>query len=201
MAGHPFVSGLVLASGRSERLGQPKQLLPYRGGTLLTWTVAQAARSQLDQVIVVLSAPLAERLAGQVWGRAQVVVNPERSAGCSASYRAGLGAVDPRAEAVVVLLGDQPGIDSATIDQLLAAWTAAPAPLALVRYRDGLGHPFLFPRALFPQLASLHGDKAAWKIVDRLRAQATLLDEDRPTPFDVDTWDDYQAVLAGPRPE
>jgi molybdenum cofactor cytidylyltransferase len=192
----PFVAGLVLAAGRSERLGQPKQLLPYRGGTLLEWAHRQAVDSRLDQVVVVLGAHLAALRDARDWGRASAVVNTDQGAGCSASYHAGLAAVEPRAEAVVVLLGDQPGVERDAIDRLLSAWAATPTPLALVRYRDGLGHPFLFARGLFPELGRLHGDKAAWKIVDRLRDAALLLPDPRPIPRDVDTWDDYRALLA-----
>lgn len=195
-----FIAGLLLAGGRSARLGQAKQLLPYRGGTLLDWAVGQALSTRLAQLVVVLGEAVACQYASAAWGRAEVAINADQAAGCSASYRAGLAAVDPRADAVLILLGDQPEVRPATVDRLLAAWGVARAPVALVRYCDGLGHPLLFARSLFPDLAALRGDKAAWKLVDRFRDRALLLDEPHRAPRDVDTWEDYRAVVAATAP-
>lgn len=195
-----FIAGVILAGGRSARLGQAKQLLPYRGGALLDWAVSQAHTTRLAQLVVVLGASVADHCAPASWGRAEVAINADQAAGCSASYRAGLAAVDPRADAVLILLGDQPGVRPTTVDRLLAAWSVARTPIALVRYRDGLGHPLLFARSLFPDLAALRGDKAAWKLVDRFRDRALLLDEPHLAPRDVDTWEDYRALVAASAP-
>lgn len=190
------IAGLVLAGGQSERLGRPKQLLPYRGTTLLEWVVAEVCRAALlDRVVVVLNPALAEWAEERDWGRAMPVIARQPGAGCSASYRAGLDAVAAEAEAVMVILGDQPGISSAVIDRLAGAWLERRAPLALVRYRGELGHPLLFGRELFGELAALLGDKAAWKLVDRLLCSALVVDVDAPYPRDVDTWADYHALL------
>jgi molybdenum cofactor cytidylyltransferase len=190
------IAGLVLAGGQSERLGRPKQLLPYRGTTLLEWVVAEVCRATLlDRVVVVLNPALAEWALERDWGRATLVVAEQVGAGCSASYRAGLDAVAAEAEAVTVVLGDQPGVSAAVIDRLASAWLERRAPVALVRYRGELGHPLLFGRELFGELAALRGDKAAWKLVDRLLGSALVVDVDAPYPRDVDTWADYQALL------
>ena len=70
------------------------------------------------------------------------------------------------------------------------------APLAVCRYDDGRGHPFAFARELFGDLAELHGDKAVWKLLDRRADGVVEVPVDGPVPLDVDTWDDYEAVLA-----
>lgn len=190
------IAGLVLAGGRSERLGRPKQLLPYRGTTLLEWVVREACRAVLlDQVVVVLHPALTEWAGARDWGRATLVVAEQPDSGCSASYRAGLGVVAAHAEAVMIILGDQPGVSAAVIDQLAGAWLERRAPVALVRYRGELGHPLLFGRELFGELAVLWGDKAAWKLVDRLLGSALVVDVDAPYPRDVDTWADYRVLL------
>lgn len=196
LAGRASIAGLVLAGGQSERLGRPKQLLTYRGTTLLEWVVAEVCRATLlDRVVVVLNPALAEWAAQRDWGRATLVIAEQPGAGCSASYRAGLDAVAAEAEAVTVILGDQPGISSAVIDRLAGAWLERRAPVALVRYRGELGHPLLFGRELFGELAALWGDKAAWKLVDRLLGSALVVDVDAPYPRDIDTWADYQALF------
>jgi CTP:molybdopterin cytidylyltransferase MocA len=129
---HRFLTGLILAAGMSKRLGQPKQLLPYRGTTLLGWALAQAEASQaLDEVLLVLGHAREDILAQVTLGRAQPVTNVEFSEGCAASYRAGLAAADPRAQGVMILLSDQPGIDIEAIERVAAAWRAASLAVAV----------------------------------------------------------------------
>src|SRR5262249_35764902 len=138
----PFVSGLVLAAGASTRVGQPKQLLPFGSTPLLGAVVAHATTaSSLDQAIVVIgaAAPRVRKLVD--FGQATVVENPEFGDGCASSYRTGIGALDPRAEAVAVLLGDQPEVTASVIDTVVAEWRPAPAPVMLASYRGPAGHP------------------------------------------------------------
>jgi molybdenum cofactor cytidylyltransferase len=64
------------------------------------------------------------------------------------------------------------------------------------RYDNGRGHPFAFARVRFGELARLHGDKAVWKLLDRLPHDVVEVPVPGPVPLDVDTWDDYEAVVA-----
>ena len=95
---------------------------------------------------------------------------------------------------LVLLLGDQPGVTPETVGALLAG--RADAPLAVCRYENGRGHPFAFARGVFPDLAALHGDKGVWKLLDRQADDVVDVPVAGPVPLDVDTWDDYTAVLA-----
>jgi molybdenum cofactor cytidylyltransferase len=190
----PFVSGLVLAAGGSSRLGQPKQLLPYRGTTLLDWVVRTARACDFDQLLVALGGAAEEvRGAADLRG-AQVIVNDAYGTGCSSSIAAALAAVDPRCDVLVLLLGDQPGVTPETVRALVAG--RGGAPLAVCRYDDGRGHPFAFGRPVFGELAQLHGDKAVWKLLDRRPRDVAEVAVPGPVPLDVDTWDDYEAVVA-----
>jgi molybdenum cofactor cytidylyltransferase len=116
------------------------------------------------------------------------------TSGCSSTIVAALDAVDPRAQGIVLLLGDQPGVTVATIDRLISA--AAGTPLAVCRYDDGRGHPFWFGRAVFGDLAELHGDKAVWKLLESGRYPVVEVTVDGPVPPDVDTWEDYERLVA-----
>ncbi len=190
----PFVAGLVLAAGGSRRLGRPKQLLPFSGTTLLDHTVATARDCDFDQLIVALGGSAEEVRAAVDLAGAEVVVNEDFGEGCSSSIAAAIGAVDERADVLVLLLGDQPGVTPATVGTLLAA--RGQAALAVCRYDDGRGHPFAFGRAVFGDLAALEGDKAVWKLLARRSGAVTEVPVPGPIPVDVDTWEDYEAVLA-----
>ena len=189
----PFVTGLVLGAGGSKRLGRPKQLLPYGDGTLLGHVVATARGCGFDQTIVAIGGSAAEVRAGADLAGAEVVVNEAYGAGCSSSIAAALVAVDPRCDVMVLMLGDQPGVTARTVRALLAGRDGA--ALAVCRYDDGDGHPIAFARSVFAELADLHGDKAVWRLVDRRAADVETVPIAGPVPRDVDTLEDYQAVL------
>jgi molybdenum cofactor cytidylyltransferase len=189
-----FVSGLVLAAGGSSRLGRPKQLLPYRGATLLDSVLETARACGFDQLLVTLGGAAAEVRGAVDLGGAELVVNEEYGSGCSSSIAAATGALDPRCDVLVLLLGDQPGVSPATVAALLRG--RGDAPLAVCRYDDGRGHPFAFARSMFGELAELHGDKAVWKLLERRADDVTEVPVPGRVPPDVDTWDDYEAVLA-----
>jgi len=191
-----FISGLILAAGTSSRMGQPKQLLPFRGTILLDWIMAQAeSASALDEVIVILGRAADEIQPRLRNTRARVIVNPVFAEGCSGSYKAGMASIDQRAVAVMVLLGDQPGVESAVIDQVAEDWRTKGGCIALTSYRGRRGHPMIFARELFDQLRQLSGDKAAWKILDAHPEWVRDVAVDHAFPEDVDTRQDYEALL------
>ena len=191
-----FISGLILAAGTSSRMGRPKQLLPFRGTILLDWVMAQAeSASALDEVIVILGRAADEIQPRLHSTRAKVIVNPVFTEGCSGSYKAGMATIDRGAEAVMVLLGDQPGVESAVINQVAEDWRTNGGRIALTSYRGRRGHPMVFARELFEQLRQLSGDKAAWKILDAHPDWVRDVAVDHAFPDDVDTRQDYEALL------
>ena len=133
-------------------------------------------------------------LASVTLGRAQPVLNTEFSEGCAASYRTGIAAANPRAAGVLILLSDQPGVDAEAIGRVADAWRAEGGRIVTASYQGVPGHPLLFDRQLFPDLAALHGDKAAWKLVDHHPDWVRTVEIGRPLPKDVDTWADYSAL-------
>jgi len=129
--------------------------------------------------------------AGDLSG-ADVVENPGYGEGCSSSIAAALGAVDRRAEVLVLMLGDQPGVTPQTVRALIDG--RGDAPLAACAYADGRGHPLAFARAMFADLAGLHGDKGVWKLLDRYGVDVVDVPVAGTIPRDVDTIDDYRAL-------
>jgi molybdenum cofactor cytidylyltransferase len=189
-----FVCGLVLAAGGSSRLGRPKQLLPYGERTLLEHAVDTARRCGFDQIVVPIGGAADEVRERVDLSGAEVVVNEAYGKGCSSSIAAALDTVDPRCDVLVLMLGDQPGVTPATVRALLQG--RGDAPLAVCRYDDGRGHPLAFDRSVFGQLADLHGDKGVWRLLDERAGDVVDIPIAGDVPLDVDTPEDYQAVLA-----
>jgi molybdenum cofactor cytidylyltransferase len=181
-------TGLVLAAGGSSRLGEPKQLLPYKGATLLDAVLDTARAAPLDQIVVALGGSAEEVREKVNLEGTEPILNESFGEGCSSSIATALSAVE--GDTLVLMLGDQPGIEVRAIEALLAAEGAMRA----CRYEDGRGHPLAFGKEMFPALKELKGDKAVW----RLLARGPVVDvpvEGR-IPLDVDTWDDYRAITA-----
>ncbi|MEA2527398.1 MAG: molybdenum cofactor cytidylyltransferase [Thermomicrobiales bacterium] len=191
------ISGVILAAGRSSRLGRPKQLLELDGQPLLTHVVRNAVASDLDEVLLVLGHQAAEiESAVGEWGH-RIAVNLNYAEGQSTSVRVGLGAVDPLAEAVVFLLGDQPQVGPEIIDALIVRFRQTGAPIVMPTYGGIAANPVLFARDLFPELARVSGDEGARTVVKQHRHQVTEVSvSDGPPPRDVDTEADYKELLA-----
>jgi molybdenum cofactor cytidylyltransferase len=190
----PFVTGLVLAAGGSTRLGAPKQLLPYGDATLLDHVLNTARACAFDQLVCVVGGSANDIRARVNLSGATVVENRYFGEGCSSSIVAALTAVDPRADVLVLMLSDQPGVRAETVDALLAG--RGDAPLAACAYADGRGHPLAFARSTFADLQALHGDKGVWKLLDRHAEEVVDVPTPGPIPRDVDTEADYRAILA-----
>ncbi len=190
------VAAVVLAAGASRRLGQPKQVLPLDGATVLDAAVSVARDSACSPVVVVLGGA-AEQVRSEVdLSGVQVVENHEHGAGCSTSIRTAVEALPEDVTGLVLLLGDQPRVRVETIQELEA--TARGHAVGVCEYDDGLGHPLWFDHTMFAQLETMHGDKGVWKLVDsgaggadvvRVRVAGAV-------PRDIDTWADYEAMLA-----
>jgi molybdenum cofactor cytidylyltransferase len=188
------VTGLVLAAGGSRRLGTPKQLLPYRSQPLLGHVLSVARQCQFDQLLCVIGGGADEVSARVEFAGVEVVENPEFGEGCASSIAAALEAVDPDSDLLLLMLGDQPGVRPETVGALLQG--IGSAPLAVCGYEDGWGHPIAFARSTFADLAALHGDKGVWKLLDRRAAEVAEVRVPGLVPLDIDTWEDYDRVLA-----
>ena len=95
----------------------------------------------------------------------------------------------------MIILGDRPGVTPEIIDRLAVEWREHDAQIALCSYQGRKGHPMIFAHSMFSQLIDLHGDKAAWKLVD---AHASLVQEvqfDLPYPDDVNTPEDFERLV------
>lgn len=188
--------GVVLGAGRSSRFGAPKQLLPFEDTTLLGQVVRNANASNLDQVVVVLGRASEELRASVDFGRAVVVENTAYGTGCASSLLTGMDAAGESCEALILLLGDQPGVRPEFINFALAEWRRERPWASVTSYREKLGHPFIFAREAFDDLRGLHGDKAVWKLIEAYPDRVLRVEIEAALPPDVDTPEDYEMALA-----
>lgn len=193
------IAAVVLAAGRSERMGAVKQLLPVGGRgspPLLAHVVDVVLAGPFAQVVVVLgyrAAQVEEVLAGRP---VLVVVNREWASGLSSSLRCGLDALAPAVRAAVFVLADQPGITVRLLERLVAAYADTRAPIVAPAHQGQWGNPVLFDRSLFAELRSQTGDKGGRELLWKYRGRvATVAVEDVRELWDLDTPEDHQRWL------
>ena len=154
-----MVAGIVLAAGAGTRFGGRKQLAELDGRPLLEYVLRTAADARLDRVVVVLGAGADEVRAGVDLHGAEPLVCERWEEGQSASLACGLAEVDD-AEAVVVLLGDQPRVPPEAIRRLLEA-RGEGAAVVRATYGGEPGHPLLLEHELLGRLRDVTGDRGA----------------------------------------
>lgn len=160
------VNIVILAAGASQRLGEPKQLVSFMGQSLLRRAACAALAAQPADVLCVLGA-FAARLKPELAGLAvRIVENSAWQEGIASSIRVGVAASDD-ADAVLLMLSDQPLIDAAFLCQLITVWQESDVPIVASQYGKVAGAPALFARTLFPELLTLQGDTGARALLAR----------------------------------
>lgn len=189
------LAGIVLAAGSSLRMGEPKQLLQYRGRTLLNHVIATAEASRLDHVVVVIGANAQEVRDSIEAERASIVYNPDFQMPNMASVIAGARSVD--AEAFLTLPADMPGITAEVINAVIDWWTAQSPWAALTTYQDRAGHPYLLSRAALDEAAAIEGPKVLWRLLSYDDSgRVTRVTVAAAAPRDINTPEDFKAFLA-----
>lgn len=193
-----MISGIVLAAGESTRLGRPKQLLDLDGKPLLQHVVDAVGAVGLDEVVIVLGHEAESVRAALALGpAARTVVNPLYRSGQASSLVAGLDAVDPRAEAAVIVLGDQPRMSAEIVRRVVAEWRRSDAPVVRSFYGGVPGHPVVVGRAQWPVLRAARGDAGARAVLEAASVPVNELDLGEEPLDDVDTWEQYERLRRG----
>jgi molybdenum cofactor cytidylyltransferase len=185
------IAAVVLAAGRSTRMGGPNKLLAeIARRPLVRIVVEEALASRANPVIVVVGHERAEVENALAGLPVQLVHNPEFAQGLGASLHAGIAAVPADADGAIVCLGDMPQVDAGLIDRLIAAFDPDRGALVVMPTVEGRrGNPVLWSRRFFPELMAIEGDVGARHFIGRyseavvevaLEGKAALVDVDTP---------------------
>lgn len=170
---------IILAAGASSRLGEPKQLLVFRGETLLARMVRIALGSKANPVVVVTGAH-AEECASAIMGQpVRLIYNPAWQEGIASSIRAGVASLSEEVGGLVILLCDQPAVSASLIDALITS----KKDIAACGYGETKGPPVYFKKMFFNELLSLQGDKGAKVILENHGGDVEII------PFPEGEWD------------
>src|ERR1700730_6329027 len=193
------IGAVILAAGKSSRLGQPKQLLQFRGKTLVRRIVDAARESGCSPLVVVLGSDK-EKIARELeQTNAVIVENSNWNNGIGTSIRSAvqhLIDIAPNMEAIVLLVCDQPLVDAHTIEHLIALGEKTKRAIVASSYAGTLGVPALFDRSCTEELLRLDDASGAKPII--------LLNHDRVAEFffpegkiDIDIAADYERLCLG----
>jgi molybdenum cofactor cytidylyltransferase len=195
------VAALILAAGRSSRMGDTNKLLADLNGAPIVARVAEAALASRARPVVAVTGHEAGKVEAALAGFViEVVRNPDHARGMSTSLRAGIAALETKGVAgALVLLGDMPRVTAATIDKLIAAFERSGGRAICVPEADGRrGNPVLWPRDLFGGMSTLSGDKGARDLLARYADRIVRVPASPAEIFaDVDTPDDLARARDG----
>jgi molybdenum cofactor cytidylyltransferase len=191
-----MISAILLAAGESRRMGRPKQLLTWRGRTLLQHSLESLIDSDADEIVLVLGheADLIRKSLPAL--PIKIVINPDYIQGMASSLRRGLLAMDPGSEAFLVLLADQPGIGPEIINTLIRGFRKADPKHSIVLpvYRGSRGHPVLIGVRYLQEALQLQGDVGARRILSNHPEDILEIEVDQDAVLkDIDTPEEYQA--------
>lgn len=184
---------IILAAGASRRLGSPKQLLLFRGKSLLQHTIDESV-AFTEQVFVVLGHHQAAIAAQLQVHTAQILINEKWEEGMASSIRCGLHAAEMAgASTVIFLVSDQPFVSKLLLERMADAQEKSGKPIVVCRYAETFGIPVLFQQRIFTALYGLQGDSGAKKLVMQYLNDTAMVDFPEGN-IDIDTAADYHQL-------
>ena len=196
MARKEPTAGIILAGGMSTRFNRPKQLIKWAGKCLIEHVMDNAAESDLEKIVLVLGYRFEEIFQeitlNPINPKIEIVENPHYQDGMSTSLTTGLSRVKDRYPSVMFLLGDQPLIDTALINELLHGYRQNKKEIGIPVYRGRRGNPALFSATFYDALMKTSGDAGGRHIMDAHPESVWTLEVDRSLQFfDIDTEKDF----------
>ena len=192
-----YISALLLAAGKGERMGEVKQLLSLGEKRMIEASLQNLQASRVDEIIVVLGFAV-EEVRPLVEGkeRVKVVINPQFSEGMSTSIQQGLKEISPRATGILIALADQPFIPPEVINALIEGFARGAKGIVLPVYEGQRGHPVILDRKKYEgELLALQGDVGGKEIVHGHPQDVLEVAVDsKGVLMDIDAPEDYQGI-------
>jgi molybdenum cofactor cytidylyltransferase len=190
---------IILAAGSSSRMGAIKQLLPWKGTTLLGYAIDHARATEASEVVVVLGAN-ADKIKASIAERGiSILQNNKWKSGMGSSISCGMQYVlaeNEYCKGALVMLCDQPMINTAYLQKLMATFRKEKFELVGTQYGNKVGTPAIFGRSYFASLVDLEGDSGAQDILNDKNGKCVSLEANGLT-LDIDTRDDYEKLQRG----
>lgn len=190
---------IILAAGSSGRLGKPKQLLYYKGKSLLQHLMDEAKSSSANSIVVVLGAN-AEAIQAELQTRTiHIAINNDWKEGMASSIRCGIKALkelNPSVDAAILMVCDQPFVTTALLNNLIITHQETTKAIVTCNYDNTTGPPALFHKSIFPELLQLTGDKGARQIVEAHTNELVTVSFPEGN-IDIDIAADYESLLRG----
>lgn len=192
-----MICALVLAAGRSERMGTQKLLLPLGGKPVIARIVDELQQSPLQETVVVVGRN-AEKVQQALKGRAVTfVTNPDFTGDMLSSVRCGLRAIPAGCVAVLVVLGDQPNLTSELVRKLISAFKESGRGIIVPAHHGHRGHPLLIATRFRDELLRRHEEVGLHGLLDAHYEEVFRLEfSDAAVLEDMDTPEDYQRHLS-----
>lgn len=190
-----LIGAVVLAAGRSSRMGQPKMVLPWGGTTVIGQVVTILAASDASPIVVVTGGA-ADLVELALTGTSAVTIrNPNYAASeMLLSIQIGIGAMPAGVQACLVCLGDQPQMETSVVVRLIQRYQQTRCPLVVPSYQMRRGHPWLLDRSLWDEILAMGPDDNLRRFLTRHEQEITYENVDTPSVLkDLDTPEDYQA--------
>jgi len=190
------IAAIVLAAGLSRRMGRPKLVLPWYGTTVIESVVNKLTQADLQEIIVVTGA--SHQQVSQVLAETNVklVFNPSyRQDSMLISLKCSLDVVSDQAEAILVVLGDQPQIETDVVSSVIAEYLASGAELVVPSYRMRRGHPWLAARSFWPQIWQTAANTTLRDLLNQNAEKIAYVNVETESILkDLDTPEDYAAA-------
>ncbi|MGA2820665.1 MAG: nucleotidyltransferase family protein [Anaerolineales bacterium] len=191
------VAAVILAAGKSNRMGGPKLLLPWGRSTVIGKIVTVLLEAKIDPIVVVTGAHRNQVLAA-LKGLAVLPAHNDRYErfGMTQSAQVGLQTLPGSSPATLIVLGDQPQLEPRIVCRLVEEWARSQCPVAVPVFEGRRGHPLLLDRRLWPELLAMDPDRSIRDLVHRhLDELCEVVVESSSVLADLDTPAEYRQAL------
>lgn len=192
------ITGVILAAGKSTRMGADnKLLLKYKNHTIIEEVIKQMTQSDIDNIFIITGHEkdrLSKLLHPLFSDRLKIIYNKNYELGRSESIKCAVNNIFEDSDAICFMVGDKPQVTASLYNKCLDEFKIKKPDLLYVETPSGRGHPVIFSDELFPELLKLQGDTVGNDLIERLKKDAIIIKEIEPQ-IDIDTKKEYQKLI------